>query len=297
MTIIPLCVWKTKLFCQRQHPGAVRDHGSVSAYAASEERRAAWWGLIKLVCGARRGISIPVHMTMLTSPIIGSLVTISCLLVTRVAASPIETQDQAMEHRAGEALDSLVTEFRDSSVYPLILNPLAVSYFFISVCVTRIFRDLFAGQQAPLRLCHHLLRQLRQRRRHGGCRRVPHRPHPGQGRYQIQIIAVWYFFSILYFIELERELKDLLIQAQRGRRPFTFYLNWWTDHWHLTINIHKVFVVFSCSEGLSFDTIWQFWLKVALGIVIVCPAVNDACSPRHAPLALWLLWIKYQLIF
>ena len=138
MTIIPLCVWKTKLFCQRQHPGAVRDHGSVSAYAASEERRAAWWGLIKLVCGARRGISIPVHMTMLTSPIIGSLVTISCLLVTRVAASPIETQDQAMEHRAGEALDSLVTEFRDSSVYPLILNPLAVSY--ICVCYADIQR-------------------------------------------------------------------------------------------------------------------------------------------------------------
>lgn len=76
-----------------------------------------------------RGISISVHMTMLTSPII---VTISCcVLVTRVAASPIETQDEAMEHRAaaGEALDSLVSEFRDSSVYPLILNPLAVSLY------------------------------------------------------------------------------------------------------------------------------------------------------------------------
>lgn len=75
-----------------------------------------------------RGISISVHMTMLTSPII---VTISCcVLVTRVAASPIETQDEAMEHRAaGEALDNLVSEFRDSSVYPLILNPLAVSLY------------------------------------------------------------------------------------------------------------------------------------------------------------------------
>ena len=31
-----------------------------------------------------------------------------------------------------EALDSLVTEFRDSSVYPLILNPLTVSY---SLCL------------------------------------------------------------------------------------------------------------------------------------------------------------------
>merc|ERR1719360_332860 len=66
---------------------------------------------------------------MLTSPIITALVTISCVLVTqRVAASPIETQDEAMEHRAtGEALDNLVSEFRDSSVYPLILNPLAVN--------------------------------------------------------------------------------------------------------------------------------------------------------------------------
>ena len=81
--------------------------------------------MIKLVCGVVCSISISVHMTMLTSsPII---VTISCVLVTRVAASPIETQDEAMEHRAGEALDSLVSEFRDSSVYPLILNPLAVS--------------------------------------------------------------------------------------------------------------------------------------------------------------------------
>ena len=64
-------------------------------------------------------------MTMLTSI---TLVT-TCLLVTRVAASPIETQDEDLEHRAGasEALDSLVAEFRDSSVYPLILNPLAVS--------------------------------------------------------------------------------------------------------------------------------------------------------------------------
>ena len=103
-------------------------------------------GLIKLVCGARRGISISVHMTMLTlSPIISSLVTISCLLVTRVTASPIETQDEAMEHRAGEALDSLVTEFRDSSVYPLILNPLAVSYFLCLVSGTRIFRGFFTG--------------------------------------------------------------------------------------------------------------------------------------------------------
>ena len=147
-----------------------------------------------------------------------------------------------------------------------------------------IQRFLFAGQQAPLRLRHHLLRQLRQRRRHGGRGRVPHRPHPGQGRYQIQIIAVWYFFSILYFIGLERELKDLLIQVQRARRPFTFYLNWWTDHWHQTINIHKVFVVYSRSEGLVFDTIWQFWLKVALGIVIVCPCQwcmqSTACAAR-----------------
>ena len=87
-----------------------------------------------------RGISISVHMTMLTSPI--SLVTISCcVLVTRVAASPIETQE-AMEHRAaGEALDSLVSEFRDSSVYPLILNPLAVSlftFYFILRCGCRM---------------------------------------------------------------------------------------------------------------------------------------------------------------
>ncbi len=58
-------------------------------------------------------------MTMLTSPIItGALVTISCVLVTqRVAASPIETQGEAMEHSAtGEALDSLVSVLRDSSV-------------------------------------------------------------------------------------------------------------------------------------------------------------------------------------
>ena len=93
------------------------------------------------MCGARRSISIPVHMTMLTSPIIGSLVTISCLLVTRVTASPIETQDQAMEHRAGEALDSLATEFRDSSVYPLILNPLAVSYF-LFLCILRGYSEI-----------------------------------------------------------------------------------------------------------------------------------------------------------
>ena len=90
----------------------------------SRIHRSLAWLRIKLVCGVVCSISISVHMTMLTSPLI---VTISCVLVTRVAASPIETQDEAMEHRAGEALDSLVSEFRDSSVYPLILNPLAVS--------------------------------------------------------------------------------------------------------------------------------------------------------------------------
>ena len=104
---------------------------SVSAYAASEgEQDTQVWLRIKLVCGVVCSISISVHMTMLTSPII---VTISCVLVTRVAASPIETQDEAMEHRAGEALDSLVSEFRDSSVYPLILNPLAVSWRLLSI--------------------------------------------------------------------------------------------------------------------------------------------------------------------
>jgi len=87
-------------------------------------------------------------MTMLTSPIIGSLVTISCLLVTRVAASPIETQDQAMEHRGGEALDSLVTEFRDSSVYPLILNPLAVNKLHCGSVIT--FYDNSASADATV---------------------------------------------------------------------------------------------------------------------------------------------------
>ena len=122
----PLCVWKTKLFCPRQQPSAVRDQFCVRI--CSEWGGAGYtgaWLRIKLVCGVVSSISISVHMTMLTSPII---VTISCVLVTRVAASPIETQDEAMEHRAGEALDSLVSEFRDSSVYPLILNPLAVSW-------------------------------------------------------------------------------------------------------------------------------------------------------------------------
>merc|ERR1719232_855483 len=88
-------------------------------------------------------------MTMLTlSPIISSLVTISCLLVTRVTASPIETQDQAMEHRAGEALDSLVTEFRDSSVYPLILNPLAVNKLHCGSVIT--FYDNSASADATV---------------------------------------------------------------------------------------------------------------------------------------------------
>merc|ERR1719232_2334515 len=88
-------------------------------------------------------------MTMLTlSPIISSLVTISCLLVTRVTASPIETQDEAMEHRAGEALDSLVTEFRDSSVYPLILNPLAVNKLHCGSVIT--FYDNSASADATV---------------------------------------------------------------------------------------------------------------------------------------------------
>merc|ERR1719232_2143570 len=88
-------------------------------------------------------------MTMLTlSPIISSLVTISCLLVTRVKASPIETQDEAMEHRAGEALDSLVTEFRDSSVYPLILNPLAVNKLHCGSVIT--FYDNSASADATV---------------------------------------------------------------------------------------------------------------------------------------------------
>merc|ERR1719350_432911 len=88
-------------------------------------------------------------MTMLTlSPIINSLVTISCLLVTRVKASPIDTQDEAMEHRAGEALDSLVTEFRDSSVYPLILNPLAVNKLHCGSVIT--FYDNSASADATV---------------------------------------------------------------------------------------------------------------------------------------------------
>merc|ERR1719384_64871 len=86
---------------------------------------------------------------MLTlSPIISSLVTIICLLVTRVTASPIETQDEAMEHRAGEALDSLVTEFRDSSVYPLILNPLAVNKLHCGSVIT--FYDNSASADATV---------------------------------------------------------------------------------------------------------------------------------------------------
>jgi len=54
---------------------------------------------------------------------------ISILSVSFISAVPLQTEDEVMEHRsdARDSFGSFVMEFRDSSVYPILLNPFAVN--------------------------------------------------------------------------------------------------------------------------------------------------------------------------
>lgn len=58
-----------------------------------------------------------------------ALLLLAPALLAPAAASPLhaDTEDREDRGAVDEALGSLASQFRDSNVYPLILNPLAVS--------------------------------------------------------------------------------------------------------------------------------------------------------------------------